>query len=42
MKGNIVFCFVCFDLGFHISNPIIEYQPDPSDMSNMGARAEMP
>ena len=48
---NVVLCaayeverlhFVCFDLGFQISNPVIEYQPDPSCMSYMEARAEMP
>ena len=27
--------FVCFDLGFQISNPVIEYLPDPSCMSYM-------
>ena len=32
----------CFDLGFHISNPVIEYRLDPSCMSYMEARAEMP
>ena len=34
--------FFCFDLGFQISNPVIKYQPDPSCMSHMEARAEMP
>ena len=34
--------FVCFDLGLQISNPVIEYQSDPSCMSYMEARAEMP
>ena len=34
--------FVCFDLGFQISNPVIEYRPDPSCMSYMEARAGMP
>ena len=33
--------FVCFDLGFQISNPLIEYRSDPSCMS-MEAHAEMP
>ena len=30
------------DLGFQISNPVIHYRPDPSCMSNMEARAEVP
>ena len=33
---------VCFDLGFQISNPVIKYRPNPSCMSYMEARAEMP
>ena len=36
------FCFVCFDLGFQISNPVIKYWLDPSCMSYMEARVEMP
>ena len=32
---------VCFDLGFQIINPVIEYHPDPSCMSCMEAHAEM-
>ena len=32
----------CFDLGFQISNPVIEYRPDPSCMSYMEVRADMP
>ena len=35
-------CFVCFDLGFHTSNPVIKYRSDASCMSYMEARAEMP
>ena len=36
---QIVSClFVCFDLGFQISNPVINYRPDPSYMSHMEAR----
>ena len=34
--------FVRFDLGFQISNPVIEYQPDPSCMSYMDACVEIP
>ena len=44
-KGNFVddfVLFVCFDLGFHTSNPVIKYQPDASCMSYMEARADMP
>ena len=35
-------CLFCFDLGFQISNPVIEYQPITSCMSYMEAYAEMP
>ena len=34
--------FVCFDLGFHNSNPVIKYRHDATCMSYMEARAEMP
>ena len=33
---------VCFDLGFHTSNPEIKYRPDASCMSYMEAHAEAP
>ena len=35
-------CLFCFDLDFKISDPVIEYRPDPSCMSYMEACAEMP
>ena len=35
-------CLFCFDLSFQISNPVIEYRPDPSCISYMEACAEMP
>jgi len=34
--------FVCFDLGFHTSNPVIKYRPDASCMSHMEARQKCP
>ena len=34
--------FVCFYLGLQISKPVIKYWPDPSCMSHMEARAEIP
>ena len=34
--------FICFDLGFHTSNPVIKYRADVSCMSYMEARAELP
>ena len=37
-----IVCFVCFDLEFKISNPVIKYQYDPSCMSFMEAPAELP
>ena len=42
-KDHTYFVFLfCFELGFQISNPVIEYRHDPSCMSYKEVRAEMP
>ena len=42
MIAGSIHLLLLFDLGFHMSNPVIQYLPDPSGMYHKGACVEVP